>query len=91
MKFMDKKVIFSLLGGFVLGKTGDRIFGSDRAKKLYVKAATVGMIAKDCTMEKIEVLQAQALDIADEARTEADKYQAEKDAACCQQTGLVRS
>ena len=76
MMLFDKKVLLGILGGFVLGKSGDMIFGSDTARKYYVKAATAGMIAKDCAMEKFETMQAAALDIADEAREEADKYQA---------------
>ncbi|MBQ9155769.1 MAG: hypothetical protein IJ137_03195 [Eubacterium sp.] len=81
MKLLEKKVLLSVLGGFVLGKTGDFIFGGDTAKKVYVKAASLGMILKDCTMEKVEAIQAGASDIAAEAREEADKYQAKKDAA----------
>ncbi len=79
--FFNKKVIFGVLGGFVLGKTGDMIFGSDTAKKVYTRCAAAGMILKDQTMEKVEVIQACASDIAADAREEADQYQARKDAA----------
>ena len=77
----DKKVVISILGGFALGKTGGLILGSDTAKKAYLKCATLGMILKDNTMEAVENIQAGAFDIAAEAREEADKYQAKKDAA----------
>ena len=79
--FLNKKVVFGVLGGYVLGKAGDMIFGSETAKKVYTKCATYGMILKDNTMEKVEIIQACASDIAADAREEADKYQAKMDAA----------
>ncbi len=79
--FFEKKVIFSILGGFALGKTGNEIFGSETAKKAYLKAATGAMILKDNIMERVEVIQAAASDIAADARAEADKYQEKKDAS----------
>ena len=81
MFLLEKKVLFSALGGFVLGKAGNMIFGSDTAKKAYLKAATGGMILKDYILEQAEIIQAEASDIAADARVEADKYQAKKDAA----------
>lgn len=79
--FLNNKVVFGVLGGYVLGKAGDMIFGSETAKKVYTKCATYGMILKDNTMEKVEIIQACASDIAADAREEADKYQAKKEAA----------
>ncbi len=79
--FFNKKVVFGVLGGYVLGKAGDMIFGSETAKKVYTKCATYGMILKDNTMEKVEIIQACASDIAADAREEADRYQAKMDAA----------
>lgn len=75
-----KEILISLLGGFVLGKSGEMIFGSQTAKKLYTKAATGAFIAKDSIMEQAEKIQACAMDIATDARIEADNYQARKDA-----------
>lgn len=75
-----KSIVISLIGGFVLGKAGDKIFGSKEAIKAYTKAATCAFIAKDCVMEEVEKIQAAASDIAADARVEADKYQAQKDA-----------
>ena len=79
--FLNNKVVFGVLGGYVLGKAGDMIFGSETAKKVYTKCATYGMILKDNTMEKVEIIQACASDIAADAREEADRYQAKMDAA----------
>ena len=78
--FFEKKVVVSLLGGIVLGKAGETIFGSETARKVYTKAATGAFIAKDSIMELAEKVQAGAMDIAADARIEADNYQAEKDA-----------
>ena len=78
--FLDKKVIISALGGFALGKTGHLIFASKKAKECYVKAAASALIVKDSIMEQVENIQAEASDIMADARIEADKYQAEKDA-----------
>ncbi len=75
-----KQYLITLAGGFVLGKAGQAIFGSKKAKEIYTKAATGAYIAKDAIMEEFEKIQAAALDIAAEARIEADNYQAEKDA-----------
>ena len=77
--FMKKGIVVSLLGGFVLGRAGEAIFGSETAKKVYTKAATGAFIAKDCIMEEVEKIQAAAMDIAADARIEADEYQAAKD------------
>ena len=49
--FLNNKVVFGVLGGYVLGKAGDMIFGSETAKKVYTKCATYGMILKENTME----------------------------------------
>ena len=79
MLFLKKEILISLLGGFVLGKAGETIFGSEAAKKVYTKAATGAFIAKDSIMDSVEKIQAEAMDIAAEARIEADNYQAKKD------------
>ena len=78
--FMSKKVIISAIGGFVLGKAGNAIFGSKTAVKYYTKAATGAFIAKDAIMEQVEKIQAGAMDIAVDARLEADRYQERLDA-----------
>ena len=78
--FLEKKVILPLVGGFVLGKAGNAIFVSQTARKVYTKAATGAFIAKDSIMEQAEKIQAGAMDIAADARIEADNYQAQKDA-----------
>lgn len=77
--FLKKKIVLSVLGGFVLGKAGDTIFGSETAKKVYTKAATGAFIVKDSVMDSFEKIQAEAMDIAADARIEADNYQAKKD------------
>jgi hypothetical protein len=78
--FLEKKVLVSFVGGYVLGKNSNAIFGSEKAKECYRKAATSAFILKDMVMEKVEILQAEASDILADARAEADKYQAQKDA-----------
>ena len=79
MLFLKKEILISLLGGFVLGKAGETIFGSETAKKVYTKAATGAFIAKDSIMDSVEKIQAEAMDIAAEARIEADKKKKKKD------------
>ncbi len=76
----NKTVLFSILGGFALGKTGDMIFGSETAKKSYLKVATGALILKDSVMEQVETIQAEASDLMADARVKADEYQAKKDA-----------
>jgi hypothetical protein len=78
--FLEKKVLVSFVGGYVLGKNSNAIFGSEKAKECYRRAATSAFILKDMVMEKVEVLQAEASDILADARAEADKYQEKKDA-----------
>jgi hypothetical protein len=78
--FLEKKVLISFVGGYVLGKSSDAIFCSDKAKELYRKVATQGFLLKDYIMEQVEVIQAEVSDIAADARAEADKIQAAKDA-----------
>lgn len=77
---MKKEVVISLLAGLVLGKAGETIFGSDTARKAYTRAASGAYIAKDAIMEEVEKIQAGAMDIATDARAQADRYQARKDA-----------
>ncbi len=77
---ISKKVVFSLIGGYVLGRAGEEIFGSETAKKVYRKVATCAFIAKDSIMEQVEKARAVASDIAVDARADADRYQEEKDA-----------
>ena len=79
--FFNKGIVAGLVGGYVLGKVGDMVFGSEPAIKFYTKCATAGIILKDNTMEKVEIIQARAADIAADAREEADKYQAKMDGA----------
>ena len=78
--FFEKKVLFSILGGFVLGKAGSQIFGSAKAKEAYLKAATGALIMKDYIMEQAEIIQAEGSDILADARLRSDEYQAKKDA-----------
>ena len=77
---IKKSIIFSVIGGFVLGKAGEAVFGSDAAKKVYTTITEGAMITKDAVMESVEKIQAGASDIAADARLKADEYQAKKDA-----------
>ncbi|MBQ1311569.1 MAG: hypothetical protein IIY55_06940 [Blautia sp.] len=78
---MKKAIIFSLLGGYVLGRAGSAIFGSKTAKKVYTTLATGAFIAKDSIMESVEKIQAEASDIAQDAKVNVERYYAEKDLA----------
>ena len=93
---MKKSIIISLVGGFILGKAGDTVFGSKSAKKIYTSLATGGVIAKDSIMEYVEKIQAGASDIMADAKVNAEHYYAEKDcgfecgedaAVCVDETG----
>lgn len=84
--FFEKKVLFSILGGFVLGKAGGQILGSKKAKEGYLKAATGALIMKDYIMEQAENIQAEGSDILADARLRADEYQAKKDAEAMYET-----
>ena len=75
---MKKAVVFSLLGGFVLGKAGGFIFGSKTAKKAYTAIATGALIAKDSVMENVEKIQAGASDIIADAKVNAEAYYEER-------------
>ncbi len=79
MSIFKKEIIFSVLGGYVLGKMGNEIFGSETARKIYTKCATAGFILKDTVMEQVEVIQANATDIAAEAKENAEEYYRKRD------------
>ncbi len=78
---MKKAVVFSIIGGYVLGKAGNYIFGSKTAKKVYTEVATGALIAKDYIMTDVEKLQAGCADITADAKVKVEAYYAEKDAA----------
>lgn len=67
MKF-DKTSVCLFLGGLVLGKYGKEIFGSEKAREVYVKGTVLGLKAKDSIAEGKEVLTANAQDILEEAK-----------------------
>ncbi len=77
---MRKSIIFSLLGGFILGKAGAEIFGCKEAKKIYTSLATGAIIVKDSVMERFEKVQAGAVDIMADAKENAKRYYTEKEA-----------
>ncbi len=83
---MKKAIVFSLIGGFVLGKAGSAIFGSKTAKKVYTTLTTGAFIVKDSVMESVEKIQAEASDVAADARVNAERYYAQKDAAAARGT-----
>ena len=51
---MNKGIILSLAGGFILGKAGDVVFGSKKAKEVYTVLTAGAFIAKDAVMEYVE-------------------------------------
>ncbi|MCI6637273.1 MAG: DUF6110 family protein [Bilifractor sp.] len=76
---MKKAVIFSLLGGYILGKAGVEIFGGKTARKVYTGITTGAFLAKDSVMDRVEKIQAGASDIAADARANVEKYYAAKE------------
>ena len=84
---MNKGIILSLAGGFILGKAGDTIFGSKKAKEVYTVLTAGAFIAKDAVMEYVEKIQAGASDIAEDAKKMADKYYLDRDASVKQVRG----
>lgn len=76
---MKKAVIFSLLGGYVLGKAGVEIFGGKTARKVYTGLTTGAFLVKDSIMERAEKIQAGASDIAADAKANVEKYYAERE------------
>lgn len=73
-------IALSLLGGYVLGKAGNAVFGGETAKKAYTTVATGAFIAKDAVMEQVEKIQVSAADIAADAKINAERYYAKRDA-----------
>ena len=73
---MNKLTVAALsaVGGFVLGKAAEPIFGGKTARKLYVSAATGALLAKDYVMGCVEQTQAVASDVFEEAKVEVEKY-----------------
>ena len=86
---MKKAIIFSLLGGYVLGKAGNAIFGSKTAKKVYTTLTTGAFIVKDSIMEGVEKIQAEASDVAADAKVNVERYYASRDAAAERGTDAV--
>lgn len=84
---MKKSIIISLVGGFILGKAGDTVFGSKKAREIYTQLTTGAFIAKDAVMEYVEKVQAGASDIAEDAKHRVEKYYLEKEAAFEQERG----
>ena len=75
---MKTGIILSLAGGYVLGKAGNFIFGSQTARKVYTQLATGALIAKDSIMESVEKIQAGAADITADAKENVERYYAQK-------------
>lgn len=66
------------LAGVVLGKYGKNIFGSKKAKEVYVKGTVLGLKAKDSFDETKEVLTANVQDIYAEAKQIKEMEEATK-------------
>lgn len=65
--------------GFVIGAIGAPALTSKIAKKAYTYVTAGAFIARDSIMENVEILHAQALDIADDAKVLTEKYYADRD------------
>ena len=52
-----------LAGGFLLGTAGVKILGSDDAKKVYTECTAAVLRAKDCILERKDILQENVEDI----------------------------
>lgn len=82
----DKKMIgLGKIGcfaaGVLFGTAGIKILSTKEAKKVYVKGTAAALRAKDCVMETVTTLQAEAEDIYAEAKALNETLAAEEAAA----------
>ena len=62
------KNISLFLGGLLAGTAGVKILSSKDAKKVYVQAAAAALRAKDCILDTVTTVQANAEDVLAEAK-----------------------
>ena len=67
--------------GVLFGTAGVKVLSSKDAKKVYVKATATALRAKDCVMETVTGIQAEAEDIYAEAKALNAEREAEEEAA----------
>lgn len=67
--------------GILFGTAGIKVLSSRDAKKVYVKGTAAALRAKDCVMETVTTIQAEAEDIYAEAKALNAERAAEEEAA----------
>ena len=75
----NKSDLLKVAGGFLLGSVGLTMLGSRPAQKAYTHVTAGVFLAKDYVLEKAEVIQAKAGDIASDAKVIVEQYNQEKD------------
>ncbi len=77
----DKKILFSVLGGFILGRSGEQILESETVRTALTNVVTGAIIIKDSVMECVEKAQAGGSVILADAKVKVEEYYAERDEA----------
>lgn len=67
--------------GILFGTAGIKVLSSKDAKNVYVKGTAVALRAKDCVMETVTNIQAEAEDIYAEAKALNEERAEEEEAA----------
>lgn len=67
--------------GILFGTAGIKVLSGKDAKKVYVKGTAAALRAKDCVMETVTTIQAEAEDIYAEAKALNEARTAEEEAA----------
>lgn len=67
--------------GILFGTAGIKVLSGKDAKKIYVKGTAAVLRAKDCVMETVTTIQAEAEDIYAEAKALNEEKAAEDEAA----------
>lgn len=75
------KVLWSLVGGMVLGAFGASAIGRGKFRPCATKLLSYGYDAKDCIVNQCELLKENIEDMAAEAKEQAEDRKAEKEVA----------
>lgn len=78
---LSLKGIGCFAAGVLFGTAGIKVLSSKDAKKIYVKGTAAALRAKDCLMETVTSIQAEAEDIYAEAKSLNEEREAEEEAA----------
>lgn len=69
------------VAGILFGTAGIKVLSGKDAKNVYVKGTAAALRAKDCLMETVTTIQAEAEDIYAEAKALNEERAAEEEAA----------